>query len=141
MSNKNSPVDKDLSRRVFRILGLGTAGGAALAACQADTGGDGGADSEGEPDPEETAVSNPERIFHGAWPFEAPPTGHFNFAPGVTGLIDLGPGSYFHLLMSPGWSVGLGRRGVALSACRQCRVHREPVRLQHHRRSCLVRWQ
>src|SRR5690625_1066062 len=102
MSNKNSPVDKDLSRRVFGILGLGTAGGAALAACQADTGGDGGADSEGEPDPEETAVSNPERIFHGAWPFEAPPTGHFNFAPGVTGLIDLGPGSYFHLLMSPG---------------------------------------
>src|SRR5690625_1575004 len=109
MSNKNSPVDKDLSRRVFGILGLGTAGGAALAACQADTGGDGGADSEGEPDPEETAVSNPERIFHGAWPFEAPPHRALQLRAGGHRSYRPGPG----LLLPPadvtGRIVGLGR--------------------------------
>lgn len=101
MSSQRGPMDPELSRRLFGILGLGVAGSGALAACQAQPdGGDGS--GGGEPDDGETAVNNPERVFHGAVPYQAPPTGHFNMAPGLTQRIDLSDGMYFHLLMAPG---------------------------------------
>ncbi len=101
MSNGTSK-DPELTRRLFGILGIGAAG-SALAACQADTGGGGGGGEGEEETPEgESGVNNPDGAFHAAWPYEAPPTGHFNFAAGVIGAINLGPGSWHHMVLSPG---------------------------------------
>jgi len=88
MADQRNPLQQDLSRRFFGILGIGTVGTAALAACQADTGGS----SEGENGgaQAESGANNPEGVFHVGQPFEAPPTGHFNVAPGVTQALSMG---------------------------------------------------
>jgi peptide/nickel transport system substrate-binding protein len=39
--------------------------------------------------------------FHGAWPYQVPPNGHFNLIPGVTNAI-LMPGIYPDLIIQPG---------------------------------------
>ncbi|MGP9539638.1 ABC transporter substrate-binding protein [Brachybacterium sp. AOP43-C2-M15] len=92
---ENTRVEKNLTRRLFGLLGL-SAAGTGLVACQADTG---GGDGEGGGDP---GTNNPDGVFHGAWPYEAPPTGHFNYAPGVIGGIILGPGLWHHMVLAPG---------------------------------------
>lgn len=90
----NATVDESssMSRRMFGLLGLGAAG-TTLVACQADVGEEG----TGEP-----GVNNPEGRFHVAYPYQIPPTGHYNFAPGVIGVVNLGGGMYEYLNRAPG---------------------------------------
>ncbi|WP_193103636.1 ABC transporter substrate-binding protein [Brachybacterium sp. FME24] len=79
-------------RDVLKAVGLTTVAGAGLAAC-APAEPEGGGDGEGGAS-----------AFHGAWPFQAPPEGHFNFAglpyAGVPTSI-VGDGPYRDLLVPP----------------------------------------
>lgn len=88
--------DQEITRRLFGILGIGAAGTATLAACQATPGG--GTEPGG--DSEAIGVNNPDGLFHSGAPFQAPPTGHFNVAPGVTQQLLLG--IYSNLIMAKG---------------------------------------
>jgi peptide/nickel transport system substrate-binding protein len=82
------PVGAQLSRRrLFELLGLGAAGTAALAACGG--GGQGGGGANGG-----------RKEFHGGWPYQVPPKGHFNLMDGVTDAIELGV--YHDLIFLPG---------------------------------------
>lgn len=87
--------DAHLTRRLFTLLGLGTLGTAAVTACQVQTG---NRDTDTEPGEDDTAVNNPDRVFHAAFPYVAPPTGHFNYAPGVMNSINL---SFYNPLFLP----------------------------------------
>src|SRR5690606_38423146 len=79
-------------RDVLRAVGLTTAAGAGLAACSPaePEGGGGGAGGSS--------------TFHGAWPYMAPPEGHFNFGgqryAGVP-TATIGDGIYRDLLIPP----------------------------------------
>ncbi|MGH3488500.1 MAG: ABC transporter substrate-binding protein [Actinopolymorphaceae bacterium] len=74
-------------RRVLELVGLGAAGATTLAACGGDgDGGRGGDDAR--------------REFHGGWPYQVPPKGHFNLMAGVTDAIELG--IYHDLIFLPG---------------------------------------
>lgn len=92
MNQTPSPYLWGLSRRrVLQVLGLSAGSAAVLAACGGDGNGTagGGGGGDGGPKP-----------FHGAWPFQVPPKGHFNVMTGVTDRIDLG--AYFDLIFLPG---------------------------------------
>lgn len=89
MSKQTRRQDTNISRRLFGILGLGAASTGVLAACQADTSGE-----------EESGARNPEGVFHGGYPFPAPPSGHFNMVEGITNAISLG--IYSDLIMPGG---------------------------------------
>src|SRR5262244_2585600 len=84
MSSKPSLFDRDVSRReVLQILGVVAAGGALLEAC-----------SVGTSKPAGT------KEYHGAWPYQVPPTGHFNVVNGVVkGILNDGP--YIDLIVPP----------------------------------------
>src|SRR5690625_7696440 len=88
MADQRNPLQQDLSRRFFGILGIGTVGTAAMAACQADTGGS----SEGENGgaQAESGAKNPEGVLHVGQHVDVPPTGHFNVAPGGTQALPRG---------------------------------------------------
>src|SRR5690625_1166072 len=86
MTDSSKLSQQEISRRSFGILGLGAAGSAALTDCQADP----GSAEENGADQAESGQNNPEGVFHGGNPFVAPPSGHFNMAPGVTQQITLG---------------------------------------------------
>ncbi|MGP4917358.1 ABC transporter substrate-binding protein [Brachybacterium tyrofermentans] len=80
-------------RDLLKTVGLTTAVGAGMVACApAEPEGGGGAGGGGA------------TAFHGAWPYMAPPEGHFNFAAqpyaGVPTVI-LGDGPYRDLLVPP----------------------------------------
>jgi peptide/nickel transport system substrate-binding protein len=79
---------------MFGLLGIGAAG-TGLAACQADV--DSGGTATGEP-----GTNNPEGAFHTAYPIEIPPTGHWNFAPGVIGAVNAGDGVWQYLVLACG---------------------------------------
>ncbi|GAB3412081.1 periplasmic substrate-binding domain-containing protein [Flindersiella endophytica] len=78
-------------RRVLEIFGLGAAGTVVLAACGSPggTGKPGGNDKGGA------------KEFHGAWPYEIPPKGHFNVMSGVLDSI-LGGTAFQDLFLIPG---------------------------------------
>jgi peptide/nickel transport system substrate-binding protein len=81
------PLGRNLTRRrVLELVGLGAAGTATLAAC-----GGGGRGAPGGDAPKE---------FHGGWPYQVPPKGHFNLMAGVTDAIELGV--YHDLIFLPG---------------------------------------
>jgi peptide/nickel transport system substrate-binding protein len=87
-SHPSRSVGAQLSRRrLFELLGLGAAGTAALTACGGGRQGAGGA-------------SDGRKEFHGAWPYQVPPTGHFNLMDGVPDAIELG--IYHDLIFLPG---------------------------------------
>lgn len=73
------------TRRSFTALVLGAASVPALGACMRANpnpegdGGDGG-----------TGANNPDGAFHAAYPYTMPPSGHFNFTPGLTQAVTLG---------------------------------------------------
>lgn len=93
MTRTSDNPNSAISRRLFNILGISTAGTAALTACQADTG-------DGETGTGEVGSTNPERVLNVGQPFLAPPTGHFNMAPGVAQQLLLGV--YGGLIMPSG---------------------------------------
>src|SRR5687767_2757628 len=72
-------------RRALQLFGAGAAGIAFLAACQ-------------QSEKADTKSGNKE--FHGAWPFQVPPKGHFNQLPGMVDMI-VGDGPYLDLLVPP----------------------------------------
>lgn len=82
-------------RDLFKTIGLTTAVGAGMVACApAEPDGSGGGGGEG---------GGPS-AFHGAWPYMAPPEGHFNFAAQpYAGLptATIGDGLYRDLLIPP----------------------------------------
>src|SRR5262249_16068355 len=84
MSSKPSLFDRDVSRReIVQILGVAAAGGAFLEACSVGTTKPSGA-----------------KEYHGAWPYQVPPTGHFNVVNGVVkGILSDGP--YIDLIVPP----------------------------------------
>jgi len=84
MSSKPSLFDRDVSRReVLQILGVAAAGGALLEACSVGT----------------SKVAGTKE-YHGAWPYQVPPTGHFNIVNGVVkGILSDGP--YIDLVVPP----------------------------------------
>ncbi|MBM7787701.1 ABC transporter substrate-binding protein [Tenggerimyces flavus] len=95
MNATPTPPQRAWSRRqVLEIFGAGVVGAAALAACapsnQANPGGGNGA-TGGPKGPAE---------FHGAWPFQVPPKGHYNVVEGVTDSL-LGGGPYIDLITLP----------------------------------------
>lgn len=72
--NTQVPGGNRLTRReLLKLIGVGATSTAVLAACgNAGTG----------------SSKNPGKVFNGAWPYEVPPTGHFNIVNGVTnGLL------------------------------------------------------
>ncbi len=71
-------------RRALQLFGAGAAGIAFLAACNRS----------------EKATTNTSKEFHGAWPFQVPPKGHFNELPGMVDMI-VGDGPYLDLLVPP----------------------------------------
>jgi peptide/nickel transport system substrate-binding protein len=85
MSQPSSPLDRPVSRRrALQVFGAGTAGIAFLAACS----------------PSSKATKSGTKEFHGAWPFQVPPKGHFNIVDTVTdGLLSDGP--YIDLITTP----------------------------------------
>lgn len=73
-----------IPRRSFAALVLGAASIPALGACmRANPTPDGGDDAGG-------GSSNPDGVFHAAYPYVMPPTGHFNFTPGLTQAVAIG---------------------------------------------------
>lgn len=72
-------------RRALQLFGGGLAGAAFLAACS--------------PSDKATEKSG-NKEFHGAWPFQVPPKGHFNEMPGMVDMI-AGDGPYLDLLVPP----------------------------------------
>lgn len=100
------------NRRRFLALTGGAAASALLAACR----GQQQATPTTAPQPGQTpgispvaspttaAVVTPARTggkeFHGAWPYQLPPTGHFNLLEGVTQAI-LGAGIYHDFILAP----------------------------------------
>jgi peptide/nickel transport system substrate-binding protein len=74
-----------IPRRTFAALVLGVASVPALGACmRAQPNQDDGTGGGGE------GAQNPDGVFHGAYPYVMPPTGHFNFTPGLTQSVALG---------------------------------------------------
>jgi peptide/nickel transport system substrate-binding protein len=74
-------------RRALQLFGAGTVGAAFLAACS----------------PSEKAKSG-SKEFHGAWPYQVPPKGHFNIVTGVSDAILAGSpnaGPYIDLIVPP----------------------------------------
>lgn len=71
-------------RRALQLFGGGAAGIAFLAACS----------------PSSKTTSTGSKEFHGAWPFQVPPKGHFNEMPGLVDMI-VGDGPYLDLLVPP----------------------------------------
>ena len=80
-------------RRVLELLGLGTAGVAGAVGC-----------GTRQPAPQSDQVDPAQgvdgRIFHGAWPYVAPPRSHYNLFTDVAERIDFG--IYLDLLVAPG---------------------------------------
>jgi peptide/nickel transport system substrate-binding protein len=70
-------------RRALQLFGAGTAGAAFLAACSPSDKAGGG-----------------KKEFHGAWPFQVPPKGHFNVVEGNTDRI-VADGPYLDLIVPP----------------------------------------
>jgi peptide/nickel transport system substrate-binding protein len=68
----------------MQLFGGGAAGMAFLAACG----------------PRDQASENGPKAFHGAWPFQVPPKGHFNGFDGITDRI-IGDGPYLDLVVPP----------------------------------------
>lgn len=71
-------------RQALQLFGGGVAGIAFLAACS----------------PSSKTTTSGSKEFHGAWPFQVPPKGHFNEMPGMVDLI-VGDGPYLDLLIPP----------------------------------------
>lgn len=82
-------------RRIFELFGVGAAGVAGLAACSKDN----NAVDPGARAASSTQTSN-ETAFHGGWPYELPPTGHFNLFTGLQNRVDMG--AYLDLTIAPG---------------------------------------
>jgi peptide/nickel transport system substrate-binding protein len=83
------------NRRLWTLISLMIALALVLTACPAPA-------APGVPDPAAPPVDVPEAppgvaAFHAAWPYQAPPSGHFNTF--VANRIDLG--AYFHLMQPP----------------------------------------
>lgn len=72
-------------RRALQMFGMGTVGAAFLAACS----------------PSEQAKKNASQEFHGAWPFQVPPKGHFNVVSGVTDALIASSSPYIDLIVPP----------------------------------------
>ncbi|MEJ3745717.1 ABC transporter substrate-binding protein [Actinomycetes bacterium KLBMP 9797] len=72
-------------REALRLFGAGTAGIAFLAACSPS---------------ESASKSSGTKEFHGAWPFQVPPKGHFNVVEGITDRI-VADGPYIDLVVPP----------------------------------------
>ncbi len=111
-----------VTRRRFLAVLAGTAAAAALAACGSSnnatntpqaaakpTTAAGSAPAAGQPT---TAASQPttapaqtgktgNKEFHSAWPYEVPPTGHFNLIQGVSHAIMAPPNIYADLIIQP----------------------------------------
>lgn len=83
MSSAPSPGRGVSRRQALQLFGAGAAGIAFLAACS----------------PSEKA-KGASGEFHGAWPFQVPPKGHFNVVEGVTDRI-VGDGPYIDLVCVP----------------------------------------
>jgi peptide/nickel transport system substrate-binding protein len=85
VSTPPSPSDRGVSRRrALQLFGTGTAGIAFLAACS----------------PSSKATKTGSKEFHGAWPFQVPPKGHFNVVDTVTDAL-LMDGPYIDLITVP----------------------------------------
>jgi peptide/nickel transport system substrate-binding protein len=105
MNDQRIPADRDngapslggtdLTRRMFGLVGLGAVG-TGLVACQADVDADAGGDGGKQ------GTKNPDGVFHTGYPYQTPPTGHFNFAPGVVGPLSIGDGIFQHMMLAPG---------------------------------------
>jgi peptide/nickel transport system substrate-binding protein len=72
-------------RRALQLFGGGLAGAAFLAECSPS---------------EKSTEKSGNKEFHGAWPFQVPPKGHFNEMPGMVDMI-AGDGPYLDLLVPP----------------------------------------
>jgi peptide/nickel transport system substrate-binding protein len=89
MMHRSSAFDGRISRRqLLRTVTIGS--GLALVAAAAST----------VPAAAEPALQAGGKEFHGAWPYELPPTGHFNFMFGITHAILRG-GIYDDLITLP----------------------------------------
>jgi peptide/nickel transport system substrate-binding protein len=84
MTEMSSPADVVSRRRALQLFGAGAAGLAFLAAC-------------GKSD---QATDKSAKEFHGAWPFQVPPKGHFNELEGMVDMI-IGDGPYIDLITLP----------------------------------------
>ena len=83
------PRGRNLSRRrLMELVGLGAVGAASVTACRAESPSTRGANGRGSQE------------FHGGWPYQVPPKGHFNLMAGVTDAISLG--IYLDLIVLPG---------------------------------------
>jgi peptide/nickel transport system substrate-binding protein len=72
-------------RQALQLFGAGAAGLAFLAACGKS---------------EQATKSSTSKEFHGAWPFQVPPKGHFNELDGMVDMI-VGDGPYLDLIVLP----------------------------------------
>lgn len=97
MTKKPLGLDPVVSRRAFGLMMLGAAGAAGLSGCVQAKPGEDGNGGEGE-----SGSQNPDGVFHGAWPYTMPPSGHFNFTPGLTQAVDL---SMYHQMIMCGGGV------------------------------------
>ncbi|GAA4681797.1 ABC transporter substrate-binding protein [Phytohabitans rumicis] len=87
MTDTPPPADVVISRRrALQLFGAGAAGVAFLAACS--------------PSEKANSSSNGSKEFHGAWPFQVPPKGHFNVVEGITDRI-VADGPYIDLVVPP----------------------------------------
>ncbi len=96
-----------MSRRRFLALAGGGVASALLAACRREAATPTTAPQPGQtpgvsptPAAPTTPVAVAGKEFHGAWPYQVPPTGHFNLLEGVTQSI-LGAGIYHDFILSP----------------------------------------
>lgn len=93
MNATPGPVERVVSRRrVLELLGIGVGGAMVASAC---AGGENARDGDG-------GDGGGEKVFHGAWPYQVPPKGHFNLLPGITDAILGEDGIYEDLLFVPG---------------------------------------
>src|SRR5436305_15300593 len=90
MTDRSSAFDQRISRRqLLRTAAVGS-GIAVLAATTSN--------APVFAAPAQQAAGGKE--FHGAWPYEVPPTGHFNYMQGITHAI-LRDGIYYDLITLP----------------------------------------
>lgn len=106
-----------VTRRRFLALMASAAAGAALAACgggtpAGTTGGGAPTAAAGSAARPTTAAGQPTtapattgragvKEFHSAWPYEVPPTGHFNLIQGVSRAIMAPPNIYADIIIQP----------------------------------------
>ncbi|GAA1691634.1 hypothetical protein GCM10009745_41220 [Kribbella yunnanensis] len=92
-TNEPDPRNLEVSRRnvlqLFGFAGLGAAGIGSAVACSPSK-------------PNASGSSGGDKPFHGAYPYELPPKGHFNLGPGVLDGIQRATSPYMDLIYPSG---------------------------------------